>query len=262
MDLKGKIVWITGASSGIGEEFVKQLSKQGVSGIILTARNKEKLDLLASTISIDCLVLTTDLSVPFDTQSLVQKAIDKFGRIDILINNAGVSQRATALETNLEIDRKIMELNYFSVIHLSKEVMKVMLPLGGCMLVTMSSLSGLFGFSLRSAYSASKHALHGFFESVHAEYAKQGIHTLLVCPGRVNTPISLNALKGDGAAHGKIDEGQKNGVPVDVCVSKIIRAMKAEKHRLVIAQKERILLFIHKFIPTLFYKIVQTLKSH
>ena len=253
---ENKIVWITGASSGIGEalaiEFAKLKSK-----LILSARRENELIRVQN----NCKTFTSEVEIlPFDLTSvdfisISQKAISIFGTIDILINNGGISQRSSASETPIEIDRKIMELNYFSNIALTKAVLPEMIKNNNGRIVVMSSLSGKYGWKQRSAYSASKFALHGFYESLQAELSNTNIHVMIVCPGRVKTNISFNALKADGTKHNKMDVAQEKGIPADVCAGKIIAGLKSNKKELMIAGKEKLLLMIRRVIPSLYYNI-------
>lgn len=253
---ENKIVWITGASSGIGEalaiEFAKLKSK-----LILSARREDELIRVQN----NCKIFTSEVEIlPFDLTSvdfisISQKAISIFGSIDVLINNGGISQRSTAVETPVEIDRKIMELNYFSNIALTKAVLPEMIKNNNGRIVVMSSLSGKYGWKQRSAYSASKFALHGFYESLQAELSNTNLHVMIVCPGRVKTNISFNALKADGTKHNKMDVAQEKGIPADVCARKIISGLKSNKKELMIAGKEKLLLMIRRVIPSLYYNI-------
>ena len=253
---ENKIVWITGASSGIGEalaiEFAKLKSK-----LILSARREDELIRVQN----NCKTFTSEVEIlPFDLtsvdfNSISQKAISIFGSIDVLINNGGISQRSTAVETPVEIDRKIMELNYFSNIALTKAVLPEMIKNNKGRIVVMSSLSGKYGWKQRSAYSASKFALHGFYESLQAELSNTNLNVMIVCPGRVKTNISFNALKADGTKHNKMDVAQEKGIPADVCARKIISGLKSNKKELMIAGKEKLLLMIRRVIPSLYYNI-------
>src|SRR5690606_16638527 len=136
---------------------------------------------------------------------LVSQVVSRYKRIDILINNGGISQRGEAGETPLDVDRKIMEINYFGTIALTKAILPVLRKQKSGHIVTISSIAGKFGFYLRSAYAASKHALQGFFESLLLEEAQNNIRVTLVYPGKINTPISTRALNADGQAHGVMD---------------------------------------------------------
>ena len=165
---KDKVVWITGASSGIGEALALEFATQGAR-LILSARREDELRRVAAATQLpelDLLVLPFDLNNTSNASGLAAQVINKFGRIDILINNGGMSQRSEAAETSETIERQLMEVNYFSAVNLTKAVLPYMKRQKSGQLVVLSSIAGKFGFYLRSSYSAAKHALHGYFESL------------------------------------------------------------------------------------------------
>jgi dehydrogenase/reductase SDR family member 7B len=260
---KEKIVWITGASSGIGEELAYAFARKGAFPL-LSARNKEKLD----QVRIKCLQYTSKCWVhPADLMEInrlddvVASVIKETGRIDILINNAGRSQRSFARDTPLEIDRTIMELNFFSKVALTKLVLPHMLKNKSGHIVVISSISGKFGFPMRTAYSASKHAVQGFFESLRAELVNDNISVTIVSPGRVKTMISMNAITSSGGTYDKMDAGQAEGMPADECATQILKAIKKERKEVLIGKKEVALVYIRRFLPALYYKIVTGIKN-
>jgi len=256
-DFAGKVVWITGASSGIGKEAAIQLHRVGAK-LILSARTTSALEELKASLGNgdDILILPLDLA---DTESFPQsvlKAYNHFDKIDIVLNNAGISQRSYVLETDLSVDRKIMEVNYFGTIALTKAILPKMIEQGGGHFAVVSSVVGKFGFGVRSAYSASKHALHGFFESLYIELNHKGIGITLICPGPIQTNISKNALDGSGKPSGKMDEMQEKGMPVKKCVHIILDAIKREKREVIVAGfKEKLGVKLKAWIPSLFFKI-------
>jgi dehydrogenase/reductase SDR family protein 7B len=200
-NLQNKVIWLTGASSGIGEALAYALAKENVK-LILSARREDELQHVADKTQLptaDYLILPLDLSAPETFESKKSEALKKFGHIDILINNGGVSQRSLAKDTLVEVDRKIMEVNYFGTIALTKVLLPDFIKQKSGLLVVVSSAVGKFGSPWRSGYSASKHALHGFFDSLRAEIYNDGIKVLLVCPGFIQTNVSVNALIGTGA---------------------------------------------------------------
>jgi dehydrogenase/reductase SDR family member 7B len=255
---KEKIVWITGASSGIGKELAYGFAKEGAFPV-LTARNKEKLE----EVKIQCLKYTPkcwvhpfDLSETSNMDRLVKSVLRQTKRIDLLINNAGRSQRSLAKDTPLEIDRKIMELNFFSAVALTKLVLPQMLKNQTGHIVVISSITGKFGFPSRTAYSASKHALQGFFESLRAELISHKIPVTIVSPGRIKTSISLNAITANGEPYNKMDDGQAEGMTATLCANRIINAIEKNRKEVIIGQKEIFMVYIRRFIPFLYHKIV------
>ncbi|TNE56191.1 MAG: SDR family oxidoreductase [Bacteroidetes bacterium] len=259
---KNKIVWITGASSGIGKELASQLAKKGAR-LILSARNQQALEELQQSLpnASKHLVLPLDLENSSEFESRAKQVIDHFGRIDLLINNGGLSQRSEAADTSLEIDRKIMEINYFGNIALSKAVLPYMQQAGQGQILVISSIAGKFGFFLRSAYSASKHALHGFYESLALEEAKNNIHVCIACPGKINTNISKNALTGDGNRHGVMDHNQETGMPADECARQLLKALEKKKREVLIGNREIKAVTLKRFFPSLFWKVIQKQKA-
>lgn len=252
-----QVAWITGASSGIGEEICKQLAANGFQ-LILSARNASKLETLRQLLpgANDHLVVPLDLENTSDIASTVKSVLEKTGRIDFLYNVSGLSQRSIAAETPMEVDRKIMEINYFGTIALTKAVLPYMQAQKSGHIVVISSIAGKFGFYLRSAYSASKHALHGFFESLLLEEAPNNIHVTIACPGKINTPISMSALNSKGESHGEMDHNQATGMPVDECVRQLLNAVAKRKKEILIGNKEIKAVTLKRFFPKLFWKII------
>lgn len=261
---KNKVIWITGASSGIGEACAYRFAQEGAT-LILTALEEE----LLSGVQKKCLQLgATAVSIlPFDLayieelESLANKALQQYGRIDILYNNAGISQRSTTLETDISVIRKIMNINYYAPVILTKTILPQMISNGGGQLVVTTSIAGKFGFPLRSAYCSSKHALYGFFETIQAEYFNQNIHVTIVCPGRVRTNISFYALEKDGTQHGKLDAGQAGGVSAEKAAKQIVYAVYRKKREILVGGKELIMTYIKRFFPNMAAKLARKIKT-
>lgn len=254
---KNKVVWITGASEGIGKETAIQLSQLGAK-LALSARNEDKLNAVRSGLAHpnDCLVVPLDLAKPDQFPKAVEDVYAKFGRVDVLFNNAGISQRSYVLDTDISVDRMIMEINYFGTVALTKLVLPRMLKDGGGHFAVTSSIVGKFGFGVRSAYSASKHALHGFFESLYVELRNQGIGITIICPGAVRTNISKNALDGAGKPTGEMDEMQLKGLPVEKCVKIILSAIANKKREVIIGDaKVKLGAFLKAFAPGILFKM-------
>jgi short-subunit dehydrogenase len=258
----GKVVWITGASSGIGEALVKAFAHGG-SRVIASSNDNTRLKKVAD----DCAGLKGSVTfVPFDLadtsdiEELVRGIVSQEGRIDMLLNIGGISQRALLKETPLWLDRKIMEINYFGTIALTKAVLPYMIAGGGGHIAATSSISGRFGFPMRSAYSASKQALHGFFETLLIEHRKDNIRVSVIIPGRVQTSISLHALTADGKEHGKMDDGQKGGVTAEKAAAQIVRGLQRNKREIPVGSTELLMLKIRKYFPALFFRIAEKIK--
>jgi dehydrogenase/reductase SDR family protein 7B len=256
-----KIVWITGASSGIGEALVYKYFKAG-NKLIISARNRDELFRVKANCqnSFNVHVLPFDLS---ETENLNIKAADAlkiFGKIDLLINCGGVSQRSLALETNLTTEMQIMDTNFWGTVILSKAVLPQMIENGGGQIVCISSLVGKFGTKLRSAYAASKHALHGYFDSLRSEVYDKNIDITIICPGFIKTNVSVNALTANGENQGTMDEAQANGMTAETCAEEIFKAITAKKEEVYIGGKETKAVLLKRFFPGLFSKKVRKAK--
>ena len=259
---QNKVVWITGASSGIGEEIAKQLNQLGAI-VILSARNEEKLQAVQTQLKTveNSMVLPLDLEHSENFQSLTDKVVEKYKKIDFLINNGGLSQRGNAADTSIEIDRRIMEINYFGTVALTKAVLPVMRKQKSGHIVVISSIAGKFGFYLRSAYAASKHALQGFYESLLLEEAENNISVTIAYPGKINTDISVSALNDKGTAHGEMDHNQATGMSAEECVAKLIKAVRKKKKSVLIGNKEIYAVYIKRYFPKLFWRIIKKQKK-
>ena len=259
-----KIIWVTGASSGIGESCVYELAKQHAK-LILTALEKDILEQVRKKClqlgAQEVFVLPADLSQLESLEQLVETAWGHFGTIDLIYNNAGISQRSTSIETDFSVFRKIMDVNLFASIILTKTILPKMIQNGGGQIAATTSISGKFGFPLRSAYCASKHALYGFFETVAAEYFTDNIRVTIVCPGRVQTNISFYALEKDGKPHSKLDPGQAKGVTSLQAAKKIVRAFERKKPEVLVGKSELIMVYIKRFFPKLCRKLTRKIKA-
>ncbi|KQS35354.1 SDR family oxidoreductase [Pedobacter sp. Leaf194] len=256
-----KIVWITGASSGIGEALAYEYFKAG-DKLIISGRNRDELFRVKGNCqnSFNVHVLAFDLS---ETETLLNKAEDAikiFGKIDILINSGGVSQRALALETSLTTEQKIMDTNFWGTTVLSKAVLPLMIKSGGGQIVVVSSLVGKFGTKFRSAYSASKHALHGYFDSLRSEVYDKNIDITIVCPGFIKTNVSINALTASGKKQETMDDAQANGMSAKECAGEIIKAISAKKEEVYIGGGETKAVLLKRFFPKLFSKKIREAK--
>lgn len=250
-------VWITGASSGIGEALALAYSKQNAN-LILSARNEEALQIVANkcnTGTNQVLVLPLDLANSTNFSERLATVKSHFDRLDVLINNGGISQRSLIIETPIEVDRKLFEINYFGTITLTKLVLPWMIENGGGHMVAISSISGKFGFPLRASYAATKHALLGFFETLGLEHINDNIKTTVVCPGKIRTNISLRALNSKGETTNEMDPSLRDGMSAEECATKTIKAIQKNKREVLIGRKELLLVYIHKYLPRLFWKI-------
>ena len=258
MIFKDKLCWVTGASSGIGEALAMELAKNEARLIISSNDAKELQRVRQNCLKYtsQCEVLPFDLSNPIEVETTAKQAIEKFGPVFLLINNGGISQRALAHETPVEIDRRIMEIDYFSYVVLTKTILPSMINANEGFIAATSSISGKFGFPLRSAYAAAKHAIQGFFETIRIELKPHNISVTIAYPGRVNTNISVNAILKDGKAHGKMDAGQAGGIPAEKCAKIYLKAIAKSKPEVLIGGKELLMVHIKRFFPRIFYRVV------
>lgn len=256
-------VWITGASSGIGEACAYRYAAQGAS-LVLTSSSMEKLEKVAA----ECIrrgaaaaaVLPYDLQDPEGIRDLAGKAWEVRSGIDILLLNAGVSQRTNVEDTSMEMIRKLMEINYFAPVAIAKAILPLMLSAGGGKIAVTTSIAGKFGFPLRCGYSSSKFALYGFFETLRAEYGSRGIDVTIICPGRVRTNISFNALDKGGSKYGKMDPGQEGGLDVTKAAARIVGAIEKGKREVLVGKKELLMVYIKRFFPGLCARLSKKLK--
>jgi dehydrogenase/reductase SDR family member 7B len=259
--MNDKVIWITGASSGIGEALVRKYDAEGFK-LIISSRNKQLLQQIKekSFHPENLYVLPLDLTNTDTFKEICKEAISVFGRIDVLINNGGISQRSLVVETGLAVDRKIMEVNFFGTIALSKVLLPYFLEHKNGHFVVVSSLVGKFGSPYRSAYAASKHALHGFFDSLRAEHYKDNILVTMICPGFIRTNVSVNALTGDGTPLNKMDDAQQKGISAETCALQIFNAVKKGKEEVLIGGKEKYAVYLKRFFPSLFSRILRKAK--
>jgi short-subunit dehydrogenase len=262
--LANKVIWITGASSGIGEATTYELARRGAK-LILSARRKEELERVKG----NCItsaqpnirVLALDLSQANTLQLSTEAAIQIFGHIDILFNNGGISQRSLTKDTVLDVDRRIMEVDYFGTITLTKYLLPHFLQRKSGHYVTISSVMGIIGTPYRSAYAAAKHALHGFFDSLRAEVWRENIFVTVICPGWIRTNITMNALVGDGTNLNKMDGTTEDGMSPEYLAKKIAVAIEKKKREVYIGgAKEVLAIYMHRFLPGVFANIVKKAK--
>lgn len=263
MNLENKVVWITGASSGIGEETVYELAKKGCK-LVLSARREQELISVRNNVGLNdenSFVLPIDLENYSEAQVWVQKVIAKFKTIDILINNGGISQKSEALKTSQAVETKIMGINYFGNVALTKAVLPIMQQQKSGKIVVVTSILGKFGLPQLSTYAASKHALYGFYESLRLELVKDNIKVLIVSPGFINTNVSLNAIDGNGKITNQNSEAQLNGMKATVFAKKFVKAIASNKSHTYIGKKELLSIPFKTIFPSLFYKIMLKLST-
>ena len=257
-NFNGKICWITGASSGIGKALAKSLSEQGAS-LVISARNEVNLHSVKS----ECANPSKVIIVPCNLEDtatipvISKVAWDAFGKLDYVFLNAGIAVRDAVLNTEVHMISKVMNINFIGAAAIAKNILPLMVARGSGNFVVTSSLSGKYGIPKLSAYAASKHALHGYFGSLRAEHAKDGIQVIMVIPGLIRTGISLHALTGEGKSYGKMMESLDTGMSPEVCAEKILKGVLKGKNEIIVGNSEKISLIINRLFPTFMAWIIR-----
>jgi short-subunit dehydrogenase len=256
--LKGQVVWITGASSGIGEALAYAMSARGAK-LILSSRRITELERVRNTSAYPdkVRVLPLDLTNSAGLEAKVSAAIALFGHIDIMVHNGGISQRSLASETEIAVHREVMELNYFSYIILTKALLPHFVGRRSGYFVVTSSVMGKIGTPMRAAYAASKHALHGYFDCLRAEVQQYGIKITILTPGYIHTPISV--ISGDGSFLSNKSEQISEGFSAGKAAGQIIKAIKNEAYEPYIGKfigEEKLALFVKRVLPGLFTRLI------
>ena len=260
MKFSGQIVWITGASSGIGEALAYAFAREGAR-LVLSSRRADELERVRRACERpgDHIIVTLDLSRVADLSMAVSEVLARRGHVDILINNGGVSQRALAKDASLDVERALMEVNYFGPVALTKALLPFMLKRESGHIVVVSSVMGYVGTPGRSTYAAAKHALHGWFDSLRAEIWRRDVKVTLACPGYVRTAVSDNALGARGERHGQMDRTHVRGISAEECARKIVRGIAAGREEIYVG-REAIGIYVKRFAPWLFSRIVRKMK--
>jgi short-subunit dehydrogenase len=263
---QNKVIWITGASSGIGEALAYEFAKRGAR-LILSARRKEELERVKGNCPAqtqqNIRVLPIDLSEPSTLALSTEAALQIFGEVDVLINNGGISQRGLAKETLMDVDRRVMEVDYFGTVSLTKSLLPHFIQRKAGHIVVVSSVMGKIGTPYRSSYAAAKHALHGFFDSLRAELWKDSkkIFVTIVCPGWVKTNVTLNALTGNGEKLNQMDPNTAKGIPADIFAKKMIKSIAKRKNEVYIGgRREMSAVRLKRFFPKIFAKVIRMAK--
>lgn len=254
---QNKVIWITGASSGIGEALTHALSAAGAM-LIISSRKEADLEKVKSQSAYPEKIKVIPLDLE-ESSSLRQKtdgAIAAFGYIDIMIHNGGISQRSYVIDTSIEVQRKVMEVDYFSYVSLTKFLLPHFISRKSGHFVVMSSVMGKIGTPKRSAYAAAKHALHGFFDCLRAEVFADNILVTIITPGYIRTNVSLNAVTGTGEKLGVMGKNIEEGLPADKAAKQIMKAVSARKFESYVGKnsKEKLALMINRFAPSFFTK--------
>jgi dehydrogenase/reductase SDR family protein 7B len=259
MYFKDKVVWLTGASSGVGEATAYAFNNEKAQ-LILSSNDEEELKRVRDNCNYErdkIMLLPFNLTDHLMIPELAKKVFERFGKIDILFNIGGVSQRSLAKETSLDIDKRIMDINYFGAVALTKAVLPFMIKNKSGHIAAMSSLAGKFGIPLRSAYAASKHALHGFFDTLREEVYQDNIHITLFCPAYIRTNIALNALSKDGTPQNENAPRAEKGTPPDKFAQLALKSIRKKKREVVSGGSESMGVYVKKFSPKLLSRIMR-----
>ena len=254
MRFRDKVVWVTGASSGIGEAIAVAFSREGAR-LVLSARRADELERVRRA----CEGPERHRIEPLDLmdEKAIERAAANVGDVDVVVHSGGVSQRSLAMQTELAVDRSIMDLNFFGTVALTKAVLPAMIARKSGHIVPISSVVGYVGTPLRSSYAASKHALHGYFDSLRAEIAKDGIAVTVVCPGYIRTNVSRNAMTGDGSAFGRMDDTHKNAMTPEECARRVVDGVARRKREVHVGGKEVWAILLQRLFPALVARMVR-----
>lgn len=259
MHPQGKTVWITGASSGIGRALALEMARRGAH-LLLSARRLELLNAAAEACRAHggkVAILPFDLADAARLRDVAAEAEARVGPVDILAAVAGVGQRGLALETDLAVARTIMDVDFWGAVELTRAVAPGMIKRGRGQIVALSGVLGKFGAPRRSAYSASKHALHGWFESLREETLGTGLEITLLVPGWVRTEISEKALEADGSPHGELDSGQAGGISPEECARRALPAIVKGVPEQLIGGVECGGVYLNRLWPGLFKRLLR-----
>jgi short-subunit dehydrogenase len=260
MRIDGSVIWITGASSGIGAALAVACARRGAR-LILSARRTDRLEEVRERCGAEgTRVLALDVADSSSFEGTVSRAEAFWGRIDVLVNNAGVSQRSLFEETDPAVVRRLVETDFLGPVLFTRAVLPGMIRRRAGQIVLITSLTGRVATPLRTIYSASKHALHGFADSLRAELHRHRIAVCVVAPGFVRTDSSVNALSGNGSANGRRDRGQAEGVSAERCAAGILRALERDRPESYVGLgfRGRAALFLKRFAPGLLRRIIRS----
>ncbi len=253
--MKNKVLIITGASSGIGKGLVEEALHRGAM-VVLAARNKDAMqEIVKDSSPGKYLIVPTDVRIEADCRRLIQQTVEHFGRIDVLINNAGMSMRALFADVDLHVLEKLMQVNFWGAVYCTKHALPWLLKSKGSV-TGVSSIAGYKGLPARSGYSASKFALQGFLECLRIENRKTGLHVLIACPGFTASNIRKTALGKDGSMQGESPRAEHEMMPAEAVAKHIIDAIQKRKRTLVLTRQGKLTVLLNKFLPALTDKLV------
>jgi short-subunit dehydrogenase len=249
---KNKVVIVTGASSGIGEAVAREFARNG-SKVILAARSEEKLSDIVKEIradSFEAAFVKTDVSNELDCKRLIEKTVEKYGGIDILINNAGISMRASFLEVDLNVLHRLMNVNFWGTVYCTKYALQYLIERKGS-LVGVSSVAGFHGLPWRTGYSASKFAMHGFLETIRIENLKKGLHVMIIAPGFTSTEIRKHALNANGQEQGDSPRDENKLMSSEYVAKWVLKGIRKKKRNKLLTWDGRLTALFQRILPEL-----------
>ena len=253
--MKNKVAIVTGASSGIGLATVKELLKQGAK-VVLAARSIEKLQTIEKElISSNILIVPTDVSKEEDCKNLINKTIEKFQKIDILINNAGISMRAIFKDVKLEVIKSLMDINFWGTVYCTHYALPHLLKSKGSV-VGVSSIAGFKGLPARVGYSSSKFAMHGFLDVLRTENLKTGLHVMLIAPGFTSSNIRNTALVADGSQQGESPRAEEKMMSAEEVAIHLCKGLEKRKRTIILTTQGKLTVLLNKFFPKFMDKMV------
>jgi dehydrogenase/reductase SDR family member 7B len=255
--MKNKVVLITGASSGIGEACAMSFANKGAN-IVIAARSLDKLNAVREKVKktgVEVLVVQCDVSVKEQCEKLIDQTVSKFRKIDVLINNAGISMRAIFNEMELEVLEKVMAINFYGTVYCTKYALPHILKNNGSV-VGISSIAGYLGLPARTGYSASKYAMQGFLDALRTENLKTGLHVMVACPGFTASNIRNTALSADGSAQGETPRDETKMMTAEQVAEHIVSGVLNRKRTLVLTLEGKMAVFLGKLFPKFIEKQV------
>jgi dehydrogenase/reductase SDR family member 7B len=255
--MKDKVVIITGASSGIGKACAINMAKKGAK-VVIAARNIDKLEETAQEITaynVNILTVKCDVSIQSDCENLIKETVAKYGGIDVLINNAGISMRAIFNDLELEVIEKVMAINFWGTVYCTKYALPYLLKSKGSV-VGVSSIAGYIGLPARTGYSASKYAMQGFLDALRTENLKTGLHVMIACPGFTASNIRNTALSKDGSSQGETPRDEGKMMTAEEVATYITNGIENKKRTLVLTSEGKLAVFLGKIFPKFIEKQV------
>lgn len=247
---KDKVVIVTGASSGIGEAIAREFALNG-SKVVLAARSEKKLESIVASLKSqnhDVFSIVTDVCLESDCRNLVEKTIERYGRINILVNNAGISMRASFIDVDLNVLHRLMNVNFWGTVYCTKYALPYLLESKGS-LVGVSSIAGFHGLPGRTGYSASKFAIHGFLETIRIENLKKGLHVMIIAPGFTASEIRIHALTSDGKEQGESPRDERHLMSAEYVAKWVLKGIRKKKRNKLLTWEGRLTALFQRIVP-------------